>query len=435
MAVGPRLRFEVFKRDNFTCRYCGRKSPEVILQADHVIPVAEGGGNEIENLVTSCFECNSGKGKILLTLLSPEGDVTEKAVLLAERERQLQEYNEVRRRMRERENADIQQIMEAWERLWGGRSVDYFPNEAQLRSLLNETTVYDLLDAVEIAAEKTSPSYARVRYFFGVAYNKARGPRETRDVAASPSKKGKKKDSVESSSGAEELLELLGFTIAVGGPTALRAFAETANSWWYGEGDNRKHLFHQFRRRDWDSFTAGLLDGSRRWIESPDPDRAARASLAPMNDLGYAIGFGGIRGEEAPAPAGDLLLRVRDALAEIYRTGRSVHLLATWSEEARGSFADGLIAGLRSFSDWRDSDKGYVWTSDDDLAHDLGGAIGDLGPTIAADVVLHLCDPVDFDRQQGSTTWVGPGWSQHRSEAFALGLFAGLETHRKRGLI
>src|SRR5438045_6265774 len=37
------LRFEVFRRDDFTCQYCGRRAPEVILHADHVRPwIAEG---------------------------------------------------------------------------------------------------------------------------------------------------------------------------------------------------------------------------------------------------------------------------------------------------------------------------------------------------------------------------------------------------------
>lgn len=39
-----RIRFEVFKRDKFTCQYCGQESPEVILNVDHVDPVANGGG-------------------------------------------------------------------------------------------------------------------------------------------------------------------------------------------------------------------------------------------------------------------------------------------------------------------------------------------------------------------------------------------------------
>lgn len=63
------LRFEVLQRDNFTCRYCGRKAPEVKLHIDHVHPVAEGGTNDIDNLVTACQECNSGKrAKVLKPL-------------------------------------------------------------------------------------------------------------------------------------------------------------------------------------------------------------------------------------------------------------------------------------------------------------------------------------------------------------------------------
>lgn len=56
-----KVRFEVFKRDLFTCQYCGRKSPEIVLNVDHIKPVAEGGTNAILNLVTACFDCNAGK--------------------------------------------------------------------------------------------------------------------------------------------------------------------------------------------------------------------------------------------------------------------------------------------------------------------------------------------------------------------------------------
>jgi HNH endonuclease len=60
--ISKKLRFEVFKRDSFTCQYCGRKAPDVILQCDHIKPVAEGGASDILNLLTSCVDCNSGKG-------------------------------------------------------------------------------------------------------------------------------------------------------------------------------------------------------------------------------------------------------------------------------------------------------------------------------------------------------------------------------------
>lgn len=60
--ISKKLRFEVFKRDNFTCQYCGRKAPDVVLEVDHLKPVKNGGKNDLLNLVTSCFECNRGKG-------------------------------------------------------------------------------------------------------------------------------------------------------------------------------------------------------------------------------------------------------------------------------------------------------------------------------------------------------------------------------------
>ena len=53
--------FEVFKRDSFTCQYCGSKAPDVILEIDHINPVSKGGDNEMMNLLTSCFTCNRGK--------------------------------------------------------------------------------------------------------------------------------------------------------------------------------------------------------------------------------------------------------------------------------------------------------------------------------------------------------------------------------------
>lgn len=61
--IGKKIRFEVFKRDSFKCQYCGRSSPEIVLVIDHINPVSSGGKDDITNLITSCFDCNSGKGK------------------------------------------------------------------------------------------------------------------------------------------------------------------------------------------------------------------------------------------------------------------------------------------------------------------------------------------------------------------------------------
>lgn len=59
-------RFKVFQRDSFTCQYCGIKAPNAVLHVDHVYPVSKGGTNVPENLVTACYDCNTGKAAKIL---------------------------------------------------------------------------------------------------------------------------------------------------------------------------------------------------------------------------------------------------------------------------------------------------------------------------------------------------------------------------------
>jgi len=60
--INPKLRFEILRRDKYVCQYCGACGPNVELEVDHRIPVSKGGKTEKSNLVTSCIECNRGKG-------------------------------------------------------------------------------------------------------------------------------------------------------------------------------------------------------------------------------------------------------------------------------------------------------------------------------------------------------------------------------------
>ncbi len=64
MTVSKRLRFEILRRDNHTCRYCGQSAPEVKLTVDHVVPEALGGSDEPSNLVAACADCNNGKSSV-----------------------------------------------------------------------------------------------------------------------------------------------------------------------------------------------------------------------------------------------------------------------------------------------------------------------------------------------------------------------------------
>jgi 5-methylcytosine-specific restriction endonuclease McrA len=51
-------RLRVLKRDSYICAYCSGEATQV----DHVIPRANGGGHELDNLVACCAPCNSRKG-------------------------------------------------------------------------------------------------------------------------------------------------------------------------------------------------------------------------------------------------------------------------------------------------------------------------------------------------------------------------------------
>lgn len=60
--IPKQLRWKIYARDSFSCRYCGAKPPDAILHIDHVKAVVHGGTNEESNLVTACEVCNLSKG-------------------------------------------------------------------------------------------------------------------------------------------------------------------------------------------------------------------------------------------------------------------------------------------------------------------------------------------------------------------------------------
>jgi hypothetical protein len=55
-------RLNVYARDQFTCQYCGRMRSIKELNYDHVVPRSVGGRTNWENIVTSCYSCNTKKG-------------------------------------------------------------------------------------------------------------------------------------------------------------------------------------------------------------------------------------------------------------------------------------------------------------------------------------------------------------------------------------
>lgn len=152
-AISKRIRFEVFKRDKFTCQYCGSKAPDVILQVDHIEPVSKGGENTILNYVTSCFDCNSGKSNIQLSDNAVMAKQQAQMERLQERREQLRMMYEWREELGsmqlETENMAICYI----ENKIGGYKLSGTGLTKQ-KALAKKYDLADILETVDISADQ-----------------------------------------------------------------------------------------------------------------------------------------------------------------------------------------------------------------------------------------------------------------------------------------
>lgn len=173
MAISKRLRFEIFRRDNHTCRYCGDKAPNVKLTVDHVMPESLGGNDDPTNLVTACEDCNSGK-----TSIAPDSPLVEdidqaaatwNAALAKAQEEAAEQFDQ--------REALIGAFLWSWE--------EKLPEFARLPDDYEQTVVdfyakglsLDALDeAMAITASKRGAiSQAQMwSYFCGICWNKLR---------------------------------------------------------------------------------------------------------------------------------------------------------------------------------------------------------------------------------------------------------------------
>lgn len=151
-ALSKRTRFEVFKRDSFTCQYCGGKAPEIILVIDHIQPVAGGGDNDLLNLITSCENCNAGKSDKLLSDSSAVSKSHNQAALLQERRQQIEmlaEWHQYLREFRKKESdiaIDHLRDVSGWGLNDHGRR--------KIESLVSKFSLQEVLQAMDTAADQ-----------------------------------------------------------------------------------------------------------------------------------------------------------------------------------------------------------------------------------------------------------------------------------------
>ena len=115
--ISKRVRFEVFKRDSFKCQYCGATAPEVVLHVDHIKALANGGTDDITNLVTSCDSCNLGKGARPLDQNSAVAKSRAQSEALQERREQLEMMMEWQRGLVSIEAQAVNEISAFWKSL------------------------------------------------------------------------------------------------------------------------------------------------------------------------------------------------------------------------------------------------------------------------------------------------------------------------------
>lgn len=171
-AISKSDRFEIFKRDGFKCQYCGAHPPESILHVDHITPIAKGGGNEADNLITACSICNAGKAARLLSSI-PQS-LKEKSEEVIERELQIKGYSEIMRLKRDRIENDAWEVTNIFLQHFrrDGIRKDYFQSIKRFIEALGDD---ECIEAMKIAvANKPYSENIAFRYFCGVCWKKIR---------------------------------------------------------------------------------------------------------------------------------------------------------------------------------------------------------------------------------------------------------------------
>ena len=151
-AISKKQRFEILKRDSFTCQYCGEKAPEVILHVDHIKPVFKDGDNNFLNLITSCKDCNFGKGKRELSDKSVLTKQLNQLEELNEKQQQLEMMVKWRKELLKLTNKEMDVLRDHWKSLTG---YGFNKNgERSMNPLIKKYGVQSIIESMDIANDK-----------------------------------------------------------------------------------------------------------------------------------------------------------------------------------------------------------------------------------------------------------------------------------------
>lgn len=172
-AITKKLRFEVFKRDNFTCQYCGAKAPDAILEVDHIEPVGKGSKNDILNLITSCRDCNKGKSDRRLSDMSIVEKQRKQAETLQARREMIQLMAQWQQELLEEEDMLIDMFENQFTSIFQMSLTDH--GRAKVRSWIKQFGYQEVIEALNIAADKYEEVDEAWNKIGGICYNRKIG--------------------------------------------------------------------------------------------------------------------------------------------------------------------------------------------------------------------------------------------------------------------
>ena len=152
--ISKKTRFDVFKRDSFTCQYCGKSAPDVVLEVDHINPVSKGGDNDISNLITACFDCNRGKRDKKLTENQAIKKQKEELDKLNKRREQLEMMAQWRTELLDLENEEADKIMKLVSDSLGLNSQLTDTGRVKMKRLIKKYGFEEVLECSLIAYEQ-----------------------------------------------------------------------------------------------------------------------------------------------------------------------------------------------------------------------------------------------------------------------------------------
>lgn len=174
-----RVRFNVFKRDLFACQYCGKTPPGVVLEVDHIVPVAAGGGNGHENLITACFDCNRGKGAERLDV-APDS-ISAKAEVLAEKHAQIKAFNALRKKMARLQDEAVDEVEQVFQTTFP-KLVFAAKFRESVKMFIDRIGIDAVCWAMSRACGKCRNGDDATKYFCGICWGKIREPQSSREV-------------------------------------------------------------------------------------------------------------------------------------------------------------------------------------------------------------------------------------------------------------